>query len=301
MVCMMHTPLCYIQQVISYSTALSGLHTRDQRVMFKYQEDKLPITIILGFTALDFTVYFAVNSVTFFVLYWLLMIIPKGVISPWHHHHQHVLTFRSEILNRMLEIMYALHTGVTTNLWVLHHNVGHHKLFLDQSKDPSRWKRKDGSHMGEIEYSLITALTAYYRGFLMGKKYPKLLKPFLIYTAVTFVLVAALVIYKPVAGIFVFVLPMIGSLIFTAWVTYDHHAGLDTDDVFAASYNNLDPIFNLLSGNLGYHTAHHYKQGVHWSQLPELHNKIKHKIPEHLYVESVFIKFLNLFRRSVPD
>ncbi len=267
--------------------------------MFKYQQDKLPIAIILGFTVLDFIVYFTVNSLTFFICYWLLMIVPKGVISPWNHHHQHVLTFHSDVLNRLLEFFYSLHTGVTTNLWVLHHNVGHHVNFLDQPADPSRWKRDDGSTMGELEYSLVTAVTAYYRGYLMGIKSPKLLKNFLIYTCVSFSFVAALVVYKPVAGLFVFVLPMIGSLIFTAWVTYDHHAGLDTDDIFSASYNNIDPIFNTLSGNLGYHTAHHYKQGVHWSELPELHEKIKHKIPEHLYRESLFIKIFNMLRKPV--
>lgn len=265
--------------------------------MFKYQQDKLPIAIILGFTVLDFAVYFMVNSLTFFVIYWLVMIVPKGVISPWNHHHQHVLTFNSDVLNRLLEQFYSLHTGVTTNLWVLHHNIGHHQHFLDQPADPSRWKRDDGSTMGELEYALVIAGTSYYRGFLVGKKFPKILRTHLLYTAITFMVVGALMLYRPIPGLFVFVLPMIGSLIFTAWVTYDHHAGLDTPDTFAASYNTIDPIFNRLSGNLGYHTAHHYKQGVHWSQLPELHEKIKHKIPENLYRESMFIKILNFFRR----
>jgi fatty acid desaturase len=38
----------------------------------------------------------------------------------------------------------------------------------------------------------------------------------------------------------------------------------------------------MVTGNLGYHTAHHYKQGVHWSKLPALHEKIKDKIPDNL-------------------
>ena len=46
----------------------------------------------------------------------------------------------------------------------------------------------------------------------------------------------------------------------------------------------MSPIYNLLTGNLGYHTAHHHKQGLHWSRLPELHEKIKDKIPENLYL-----------------
>ena len=76
---------------------------------------------------------------------------------------------------------------------------------------------------------------------------------------------------------------MISSLFFTAWVTYAHHAGLDVDNDFEASYNIMAPIYNTLTGNLGYHTAHHHKQGLHWSLLPELHEKIKDKIPAYLY------------------
>jgi fatty acid desaturase len=82
---------------------------------------------------------------------------------------------------------------------------------------------------------------------------------------------------------------MVVSLLFTAWVTYDHHAGLATDDQFEASYNNTNPIFNLLTGNLGYHTAHHYRQGLHWSKLPELHEKIKDKIPPQLIRDAEFV------------
>jgi fatty acid desaturase len=90
--------------------------------------------------------------------------------------------------------------------------------------------------------------------------------------------------YHPMPTLFVFILPMMVSLLFTAWVTYGHHSGLDVDNDFEASYNIMSPIFNLLTGNLGYHTAHHHKQGLHWSRLPELHEKIKDKIPERLFL-----------------
>ena len=107
-------------------------------------------------------------------------------------------------------------------------------------------------------------------------------KDFLFYSAVTFSIIALLVIKDPVAGIFLFVLPMISGLLLTSWATYQHHAGLDTDNIDEASYNNLHPFFNLTTGNLGYHTAHHYKQRLHWSKLPELHEQIKHNIPDNL-------------------
>ena len=36
----------------------------------------------------------------------------------------------------------------------------------------------------------------------------------------------------------------------------------------------MDPVGNILKGNLGYHSAHHKKQGLHWSLLPEYHLKL---------------------------
>jgi fatty acid desaturase len=210
------------------------------------------------------------------------MIIPKGKICAWNHHHQHTPTFRNKYLNRLLEFFYALHTGVTTHLWLLHHVLGHHLNYLDQTKDESRWKRKDGTDMGELEYTLEVASTAYYRGYQVGKSYPKKQKEFMFYTALTLIIVSALVIYNPVAGLLLFVLPMISGLLLTSWATYDHHAGLDTGNEFEASRNNLHRFYNLTTGNLGYHTAHHYKQGVHWSKLPILHDQIKDKIPNNL-------------------
>lgn len=210
------------------------------------------------------------------------MIFPKLQVCAWNHHHQHTRTFAYRPLNRLLEFFYALHTGVTTNLWLLHHVLGHHHNYLDQTKDESRWKRKSGKKMREWEYSCNVALTAYYRGYQVGKKHPKAQRAFLLYSALTFAIVAALIIYKPTAALFLFVLPMITGLLLTSWVTYDHHAGLDTDDVFAASYSNLGRVYNLLTGNLGYHAAHHYQQGIHWSKLPQLHERIKHRIPPEL-------------------
>lgn len=267
--------------------------------LFKYPEDRLPVQIAVGLTVLDFTMYATVRSPWLLFGYWLLMVIPKGVLSAWNHHHQHVATFRSNVLNRLLELSYALHTGVTTNTWVLHHVLGHHQNFLDQDNDESRWKRSDGSLMNVLEYTVTVAATAYPRAYRVGRRFPQHQRPFLIYTGLTLLLVAALVAYEPLAGLILFVLPMLCSMLFTAWVTYDHHSGLDTDDHFQASYNILNRAFNRLTGNLGYHTAHHHRQGVHWSKLPELHAKIEKNIPARLYRKSTFDRVLP-DRDSVP-
>ena len=250
--------------------------------MFRYAADRIPVAIILAISCIDIALYLAVDTAWLFALYWAVMVIPKGKICAWNHHHQHIPTFKPKVANRVLEFFYALHTGVTTNLWLLHHVIGHHQNYLDQSKDESRWQRKSGKTMGEIEYSLVVAATAYKRGFQVGAQAPRARKTFLIYTAITFTIVALLVWLKPVAGLFLFVMPMVIGLLLTSWATYEHHSGLLTDNEYEASRNNLNAFYNLTTGNLGYHTAHHSKDGAHWSELPALHELIKDKIPPHL-------------------
>jgi fatty acid desaturase len=257
--------------------------------MFRFAADRIPVTIVLTISLIDFSVYILVDSVWWLAGYALLSIIPKGLICAWNHHHQHTVTFHSKFLNRILEFFYALHTGASTNIWVLHHVLGHHRNFLDQTRDQSRWKRADGQTMSALEYTLTTAVTAYYRAFLVGRKFPRVQRDFLLYLLLTLAGVALLCWFRFVPALLVFVLPMVISLLFTTWVTHDHHSGLDTDDPFGASYNNTNGLFNLLTGNLGYHTAHHYRQGLHWSKLPELHKKIESRIPPALIRNARFV------------
>jgi fatty acid desaturase len=250
------------------------------------------VAVAIGLLALDFAIYAWVEHPAVLVGYWLLMIVPKGCLSAWNHHHQHAFTFHSATLNRLLELVYALHTGVTTHTWVLHHVLGHHVSYMDQTRDPSRWKTADGRTMGWLRYTLTTALTAYPRAYVISRRYPRYRREFLGYLVVTLAIVVALMWARPLQGLFVFVLPMLGTMMYTAWVTYDHHAGLDTEDPMQASYNIMSPWFNRITGNLGYHTAHHHSGGLHWSKLPALHDRLKDRIPAELYRTSTFDTFL---------
>ena len=231
--------------------------------------------------------------------WFLVSIFPKVCACSFNHHHQHIPTFYQKFLNRSLELIYAFHTGITTNAWVLHHNLGHHLNYLDQNRDESGWKRKNGTTMGEWEYTATIAITGYLRAFRVGRKHPKHQSAFLGMGSFVAVLLGVLLYLNPFNAGVIFLFPMVIGYITTCWHTYSHHAGLDTEDHLKASHNVLDRCYNILTGNLGYHTAHHMKPGLHWSQLPAYHATIAGDIPPELFVKPPLI-FRLFSRPSAP-
>ncbi|MEW6999070.1 fatty acid desaturase [Colwelliaceae bacterium BS250] len=255
---------------------------------FKYKADYVPVFLLCMIFVLDLVVFFYAEHLWQVVTWLIIGIAPKSVFCSFSHHHQHLETFNQPILNRLIEVPYACITGITSHLWYLHHVVGHHMNFMDQTKDESRWKRANGKTMTELEYAFSVWITSYARAVMVGKRFPKQMKTFVIMTLIQLGLLTVLFIINWQNALFVYLLPMAISLFLTAWLTYYHHAGLDTQDEFAASFNCTNRFYNLVTGNLGYHTAHHKRWRLHWSLLPKYHKSIEQKIPEHLIHQRFF-------------
>lgn len=80
--------------------------------MFRYKADAIPISLFVSYFIVDLSVYLTINSIIFLLSYLLLSIVIKGFIGAWNHHHQHVLTFSSSWMNRLLEVVYGFQTGI---------------------------------------------------------------------------------------------------------------------------------------------------------------------------------------------
>lgn len=213
----------------------------------------------------------------------------KGWICAWNHHHQHCSFFpRLSWANRAIELIMGLHTGIVGEAWVLHHTLGHHLNYLDQAKDESAWKNSHGQTMTRLIYTLKVTLLAYPLALKVGKRHPKIRQRLLQNIIMTSLVLSLLLWINWANALIIFVLPMLFLLSMTVYVTYDHHAGLDTENPYEATYNVTDRWYNFFTCNLGYHTAHHLQYGRHWSELPQLHEEIKDKIPPALYLEADF-------------
>ena len=256
---------------------------------FRFASDQVPISIFIGLFLVDVLVFSLNLPILITFIYALVAFFPKTMITAWNHHHQHVPTFRNPVLNMVLEVIYGFQTGVLPHGWVLHHNLGHHPNYMKGAKDESSWLTKSGRKMGEVEYTFRVSLMAYVliaRNILKYEaKHGLRFSLGLVLTVGIFAIFWSI---NPINAVLLFLLPGIGGLFGTVWHTYKHHSGLATDIAEEASWNMMDPFYNLLTGNLGYHTAHHISCGTHWSKLPALHDRISHKIPKTLYREPGF-------------
>ena len=252
---------------------------------FRYDADQIPVLFFTLFFGLDLLVFFLVENLAFVGAWMVIGIFPKACICAFGHHHQHIPTFHQPILNRCLEIILGFQTGITSHGWFLHHVVGHHQHYKDQALDESRWQRDDGTTMGVLEYATVLFGTGYLRAYVAGARFSGHRRIFVAMVLLQVSLLALLFFVNWVNALLLFALPMAISLYITSWHTYYHHAGLAAVDDFEASFNIEHRWYNVLTGNLGYHTAHHLRGGLHWSLLPEFHGEIRGKIPAELFRE----------------
>jgi fatty acid desaturase len=211
-------------------------------------------------------------------------------IAPINHHHQHVNTFRAPWLNRLYDAVLALQTGVGPYNWVLHHNLGHHVNYLNQpphvSPDESHWTRADGTQMGRLEYSIHLFFHQQVDSVRIGLRHPRYLRYFLLMKLSLWSLLGVALWLRPLETVLIFLLPSLITLFHTTWATYEHHAGCTPNTHLDSSRNRENRIYNTMTGNLGLHTAHHKRPGMHWSLLPELHGQIRDQIPEEQIVKT---------------
>jgi fatty acid desaturase len=271
---------------ISEAVAVGGLRIKvapDRRgTILKYRADRGPIAYVLAVFILRLGIWAVATPLICGV-----SVIPLALlgmfIAPINHHHQHVNSFRAPWLNRIYEVILALQSGAGPYNWVLHHNLGHHLNYLNQppheSPDESRWTRADGTQMGRLEYSARQLLYHQIDIVRIGLRHPRYFRYFLLMKLPLWGLIGVGLWLRPLETVLVFLLPACITLTHTVWATYEHHAGCSPSNHLAASRNRDNRIYNFMTGNLGFHTAHHKRPGLHWSLLPELHERIRAQIP----------------------
>lgn len=259
--------------------------------IIRYRADIPAIILVLGVLAAQLGIFFLVDS-HWLAAGWMLVLsgvqVSSGAIC---HNHHHVKTFTRNGLNRLYECVLYLQTGTSPFSWTIHHNIGHHGYYLDPSEDPSAWQRSDGTMMGRWHYDFYNALRVYPEIIRIGRRHPHVYRKFKRMFVIANIPLITFIALDPARAAIVFLIPMALQLLLLLDNTYGQHAGTSMDNHLVASRNVELPLYNLSSWNLGFHTAHHMYPGIHWSKLPQVHEKIRDRIPAEMITNTYLLQW----------
>ena len=255
--------------------------------LLRYTKDGFAVALVALVFALQLAIFFGVDD-PWHALGFVLLLLPVQVscVAVCHNHH-HVNVFTRRPLNRLFEVVMYLQTGTSPLSWTIHHNIGHHHLYLEPDRDPSRWRHRDGRMMSRLWYDIYNAAMIYPEIIRIGRDYPALFARFKRWFAVSNLVLLGFVLLDPLQALIVFAGPMLLLLVLLLDNTWNQHSGLDADNHYEASRSVENRLYNLTSWNLGFHAAHHMHPGVHWTELPALHARIRPRIPPHLITTSL--------------
>jgi fatty acid desaturase len=201
------------------------------------------------------------------------------------HNHAHLPVFGSKALNTAYDSVLTLITGYPTALWELHHNIGHHRNFLEPADDvASIVDPKTARPYSRLWYTIRGNLTIHRDSFVIARAEatrgrPKLLRKLWLELGVQAVVLSALFVWDFKLTVVFLVIPnlLAGALVW--WESYVHHLGVPGSEIYDGSVTTVGKAFNHRNFNIGHHTAHHEKPTLHWSLLPARTAVIAAKVP----------------------
>jgi fatty acid desaturase len=208
------------------------------------------------------------------------MAMPVSVIA---HNHNHLNIWTVDVLNCLTDYWLTMFYGFPVFGWIPTHNQNHHKMNNRPGDYTATWRYTEANH--------IFMLLAYpsVSGYHQQKPIREYLinawksnKPRFYYcTSQIVVLVAFIAVgllldwYKTL----IYIVCQQQVATFTVLVfNFLQHVHADEESEWNHSRNFTGPILNGLLFNNGFHTVHHWKSTVHWSETPALHYTVEKKI-----------------------
>jgi beta-carotene hydroxylase len=235
----------------------------------------------------------------------LFMAVTVAVIS---HNHNHLGMWKSRVANLITTYAISIYYGLPATVWVPTHNQNHHKYNNgegDHSKGPRFFT---GNHL--LSLLVYPPLTGIHQmpdisNFIKElrhrdrKAYWAAISEYAVLIAV----MLTLFLLNARKALLFFLIPQLFSQFVIQIFNYVQHVEAETGSEWNHSRNFVSPVLNALLFNNGYHTVHHYKPGVHWSQTPKLHAEHASKIDPELQVKSwwAYMTCTFLLRPFVPS
>lgn len=259
---------------LSYSFQHTNPCSNGDLPLLRYKADRLTL-VYMAITTLAFLAQWVwgFNVIAYFV--YLYLSIAVTVIA---HNHNHIPIWRNKSLNALTDYWLTIFYGFPAFAWVPTHNMNHHALNNREGDYTLTYRLTENNHL--LMLLFYPTMSSYYQ----QKPIREYLKSqwtkdrgyfwFCIsqYILLALWIAAALIIDWKKALIFV-VIPQQVGLFSVLIFNYVQHVHADEESKYNHSRNFIGFLNKMLFNN-GYHTVHHEKAGMHWSNAPEAHAKI---------------------------
>lgn len=259
--------------------------------MLKYKAD-IRTLIYIAITTSLFTLqwHFGFNWLVYII--YLHFSVAVAVIT---HNHNHINIFTKKWLNILTDWWLTVFYGMPIFCWIPTHNRNHHR-YTNKEPDTTRTYRhtENNDVVSLLQYPSISGYNQMKEGVIpymyeLKAKNKKQYYQNLGQLAVLIVWLAAFFVLSWKKALLYVLIPQQVSQFMVITFNYVQHVHADEESEYNHSRNFTGVNFFLF--NNGYHTVHHMRASLHWSETPAEHEKIKHLILPEL-TESSFWGYL---------
>ena len=259
--------------------------------MLKYNADiKTLLYIAITTTLFGIQLHYGFNWVVYII--YLHFAVSVSVIT---HNHNHINIWTKKWLNILTDWWLTVFYGMPIFAWIPTHNRNHHR-YNNKEGDTTRTYRhsENNDFVSMIQYPSISGYNQMREGVIpyMKELKEKNVSQYRQNLAQLFVLIlwlAAFFIWNWKKALLYVFIPQQTSQFMVILFNYVQHVHADEESEYNHSRNFMGVNFFLF--NNGYHTIHHMRASMHWSETPEAHKKIEHLISPDL-IESSFWGYL---------
>lgn len=191
-----------------------------------------------------------------------------------NHNHTHTPFFTHNWLNRLFGILLTLAKGHTSAGVVLAHTYNHH-VHVGNSKD---WIRPE---LAGKSYGVVRLFTYVVKAIIEMKRSKKqwtsnvlpdaVKQSIKIELLILLIFIACLLFIDALSFVLFVLMPWLMGLFCLVGVNLLQHDSCDPASGINHSRNFTGRLGNWLFFNNGFHTAHHLRPELHWSELAEYH------------------------------
>jgi len=197
------------------------------------------------------------------------------------HQHVHNELTRYRFINWLVDWALSIVTGMSAFNWRISHIERHHKGVTSWG-DGYQWEMEKPTVLGAVSYSVrgipVILFCPVWESMVRIASSKETKFPFRLAFFEQAVVIAVMLTFIWQKPQFYFSY-YFAVLFFSRLTDYENHVGCDESSEYGFSNNCLNANYNKVRQNFGLHTAHHYFQNAHWTELPLLHEGIQDRIP----------------------